>query len=467
MVGPNYYPPCIEEQVWFEPETDNVNDEPIVIDWWNTFQDPILTALIEDVIRGNLSLKIAQERILEARALRGIAFAPLFPWIGANASYTTFQDSLNSPGGEPFFVAQGIAERRNEVYDANFDAFWELDIFGGKRRALQAANARLGSSIASKRDVLLSAIAETARNYFELRGFQKRLYLLNKNATLQENTLDLVKKKNAIGLAREVDVTRAKALLENTRSQIPDLEADLQATSYRISVLTGRDPLALNTFLKEERPLLIPEDVIPIGLRSDVLRRRPDVQFAEREFAAATADIGVAIAKLFPSFTLTGDYGFLSAGTLGNLFTPRSETWIFNGLIHFPIFEGGRLLANVHLQQALQSQAGIEYCRTILLALEDAEGAIIRYSKERETRQRRQEEVKAAKKSVQLLRSLYQKGLTDFLDVLLAEREQTSAEDNLAQSETRVLTQLVSLYKSLGGGWESFECSEINQNQTR
>lgn len=458
MVGPDYSPPCIPEEEWVSEEEDVAPDKPIDIAWWEVFDDPLLSELIEDVAFGNFTLQEARERVCEARALRAIAFAPLLPWFGANASYTNTQLSLNAPNGEGFFVASGIAKRQNEIYETNFDAFWELDVFGGQRRAFEAATDRVGAAIASRRDVLLTVIAETARNYFELRGFQKRLALLQKNADLQKNTLDLVQKKFDIGLAREVDITRAEALLENTRAQIPDIEGSIQTTSYRISVLTGREPGTLYDCLKVAKPLKIPDQIVPIGMRSDILRRRPDIQLAERELASATAEIGVAVAKLYPSFTLTGDYGVLSANTIRRLFTERSETWFFNGLIHIPIFEGGRLVANVKLNESIQMQALFGYQDTVLRALEEAESSLVRYSREQETFALRQAEVNAADRSSQLLRHLYKNGLTDFLDVLVAEREQTSAEDNLAQSETKVLTNLIALYKSLGGGWEVFDC---------
>jgi len=458
MVGPNYTPPCIPEEKWATKEDDASPGEPIDIAWWTVFDDPLLSALIEDVAYGNFTIQEARERVCEARALRAIAFAPLLPWVGANGSYTNSQVSLNGPNGEGFFVASGIARRQNEIYEANFDALWELDVFGGQRRAFEAATDRVGAAVASRRDVLLSVIAETARNYFELRGFQKRLSLLRKNARLQENTLNLVQKKYDIGLAREVDITRAKALLENTRAQIPDLKGRVQTASYRIAVLTGRMPGALYECLKEERSFNIPEQIVPIGLRSEILRRRPDVQLAERKLASSTAEIGVAVAKLYPSFTLTGNYGVLSANTIRQLFNERSETWLLNGLVHIPIFEGGRLVANVKLNESIQMQALFRYQDIVLQALEDAESSLVRYSREQETLALRKAEVRAADQSTLLLRHLYENGLTDFLDVLVAEREQTSAEDNLALSETKVLTNLVSLYKSLGGGWEVFDC---------
>ncbi len=454
MVGPHYTPPIICDEPWFGEEETIDEGAPIDVKWWNAFNDPVMSELVEEVATGNLTIQAARERVLQARALRQIALAPLFPWFGANGNYNSSQVSLNGPNGEPFFISTGIARRTNEVYDVNFDAFWELDVFGGKRRAAEAACAEIGFEIASLRGAVLTAVAETARSYIELRGAQKRLALLKKNAKLQEHTLTLVTNKKNLGLAREVDVTRARALLEGTLAQIPDLEGRVQTISYRLSVLTGREPGSLYAALREERPLPCSDDVIPVGLRSEILCRRPDVQQAERQLAAATAEIGVATARLFPSFTLTGDYGYLSANRLSDLITGNSVNWFFDALIRQPLFEGGRLRAEVRLNQFIQSEAAVNYQETVLLALEDAEGALVRYGREREARERRLEEVKAAERSTTLLENLYENGLTDFLDVLVAQREQTQAEDNLAISETAVLTDLVSLYKALGGGWE-------------
>ena len=453
-VGPDFMRPDVQIKGWIAQQ----NQQDVITAWWRVFNDPVLDDLIEDVAQDNLDIQIARARIAESRALKGIARAPLLPNFGSDGSLSRTKQSENNP---QFIQAPGIdIPQIQETYKAGFDASWEIDLFGGNRRALEAASARLGSAEALRRDVVLSVLAETARNYVTLRGGQKRLTLLKKNADLQAQTADLVSKQVKIGIARDVDLARAQAQLENTRAQIPAVEAQIRNTAYRLAVLTGRQPVALLEVLEASAPLPAPEEVIPVGLKSDLLRRRPDIQIAERELEAATADIGVAVAELYPSFNLTGSFGYLAADSLGDLIKGASEQWFFTPFIDFPIFKGGRLRANIKAAEARESQAALDYEQTVLRALEETESALVSYAKEQETRARLRRSVEASVRAANLAGKLYDKGLADFIDVLQAERDLSMAENNLVKSETRVLTNLIALYKALGGGWEVFENEE-------
>ncbi len=458
-VGPDYSFPTFETKEWIEQPQSN---EATMTDWWRVFDDPILSGLVAKVGKDNLDIEIARARIAEARALRGVARSPLLPSIGVSSAFTRNKQSLNNP---QFIQAPGIdIPQIQNTYDAGFDASWEIDLFGGNRRALEAATARLEGTEALRNNVILSVVAETARNYIELRGNQKRAALLKRNAELQQQTVDLVKASFESGLSREIDVTRADAQLANTQALIPNLEAEIRAGSYRLAVLTAQQPGELFSLLEQNKPLPAPREVVPLGLQSDLLRRRPDIQIAERNLAASNADVGVAVAELYPSFNLTGSIGFLAASS-GNLFESASESFLLSPFINFPIFEGGRLRAQIDAAEARNSIAATQYEQTVLRALEETESSLIRYAKEQETREKLEQAVSASKRSAQLSNILYEKGLTDFIDVLEAERALTSTQDALVQSETRALTNLTALYKSLGGGWELFAEKKQAGNQ--
>ena len=303
-VGPDYTKPVREDSGWVNSE----NSGPIKTDWWNVFDDLILAELVEEVAADNQDIAIAEQRVREARALRRAADAAFLPSLGGQGSFRRSRQSLNNPN---FIQVPGfdLIPQSQSVYEAGFDASWELDLFGGNRRASEAAKARIEGATASKRDIVLSVIAETARNYIELRGNQARAMLLQRNAALQRQTYNLVKVRLESGLSREVDTLRAEAQLEETLSLIPNIEAEVRAAAYRLAVLTGREPQALLARLSGDKPLPVPDEIVPLGLKSDLLRRRPDIQVAERNLAATTADVGVAVADLYPSFNLTGTAG--------------------------------------------------------------------------------------------------------------------------------------------------------------
>ena len=452
-VGPDFEQPTMQVDSWVSPRSAE-QQQATNITWWQVFNDPMLDELIQQVATSNLDIATARQRVLEARAMRGVARSSLLPSIGSSGGYSRRKLSENDPN---FIQAPGVdISQIQNVYDAGFDASWEVDLFGGNRRALESATATLEGIEALRRSVVLSVLAETARHYVELRSQQKQIALLRRNAELQQETLTLVKASYDSGLSRNVDVTRAKAQLANTEALIPNIEADIRATSYQIAVLTGQQPGALWNVLKTSKPLPAPQEVVPLGLKSDLLRQRPDIQRAEKNLAAATADVGVAVARLYPSFNITGGIGFLAADT-GDLFESASETFLFSPFINFPIFEGGRLRAQIKAAEARNSIAAIAYEQTVLNALAETESALIRYAKEQETRVKRRDAVEASKQSVQQINALYEQGLTQFINVLDAERVLTESQQALVQSETQALTKLITVYKSLGGGWQIFE----------
>lgn len=413
--------------------------------WWNAFGDLKLSSLIERATKGNLDLKKAQARIREARARRSVAKADFFPTLNATGSATRSRSSDDT--GNPM---------TNDLYAAGFDASWELDIFGGVRRSVEAAQANLEASQEDQRNVLVSLLAEVAINYVDVRIYQARLNVAQANLKTQEETHQLTVWRNQAGLSDELAVQQARLNLENTRSIIPTLRTGLEEAMNRIAVLLGEQPGNVHGELKNQEPIPVASRNIAVGVPIDVLRRRPDVRKAERDLASQTAKVGVATADLYPKFKISGTITIgLNAFSVGDLFSSGGSTYSFGPSITIPIFAGGSIRNNIEVQSATQEQYLIAYETTILNALEEVENALVTFSQEQSRKQSLADATAAAKQAAELAKTKYEAGLTDFTTVLDAERSLLSIEDELAQSEGQVTTNLIRLYKALGGGWES------------
>lgn len=420
--------------------------------WWKTLGDEQLDSLIERAVRSNNDLKAAEARVRAARALRGVAAADFLPTIGSSASYNTARRSRNAMSSPNALVD-------TDTYQAGFDASWEIDIFGGKRRALQAASADLQAIQEDRRAVLVSLLAEVARNYIEYRGAQLRLSIARQNIQAQQETVDITQMRFDKGLAGELELTQARALLASTQSQVPPLESALKQSSHRLAVLLGLQPDALETELAAAAPIPRTPPEVPAGLPSDLLLRRPDVRRAERQLASATARIGVAKAELFPKFYLTGAAGYQSFEA-GNLIEPASKMWSAGPSVRWRLLEFPRLSAQIKAQTAQQEQVLLQFQQIVLLSLEDVENALVAYDKEKERYRALRESAESSKRSVELSNELYLKGVGDFLTVLVNQRALYATQDALAQSERATTQNLVALYKALGGGWEPSSTSK-------
>jgi NodT family efflux transporter outer membrane factor (OMF) lipoprotein len=394
------------------------------------------------VAKGNLDLKKAQAKIREARARRGVARAGFFPTLNATGSANRSKSSDDSGG------------MTNDLYAAGFDASWELDIFGGVRRSTEAAQANLEASREGLRDVLVSLLAEVAKNYVDVRTYQARLAVAEENLKSQEETYQLTVWQSQAGLTDELTVQQARYNLENTRSNVPTLRTGLEEAMNRIAVLLGEQPGKIHEELTKREHIPVTPLNIAVGVPADVLRRRPDIRKAERNLASQTATVGVAVADLYPKFTLSGTIG-LEALSTGNLFSSGSRTYGFGPSITIPLFAGGSIRQNIEVQSALQEQYLIAYKTTVLNALEEVENALTAYAEEQHRKQTLTDAAAAAKQAAELAKNKYQSGLTAFSDVLDAQRSLLSFEDELAKSEGTVTTNLISLYKALGGGWKS------------
>lgn len=450
-VGPDYVRPDTSlSTTWHSELKGGLIAEEIspqtLAEWWYTLNDPELSSLIERAVTGNLDLKNAWARVREARARRGIAKAGLFPTLDASGS-ATWTESNNDTG-------TNRTSQTSDLYTASFDAGWEIDIFGGVRRSIEAAEADIGASQEDLRDVLVSLLAEVAVNYIDLRTFKSRLSIAESNLESQNETYQLTLWRYQAGLSDELSVQQARYNLENTRGQLPTLRTGKEEALNRIAVLLGEQPGEVHSLLEHQGSMPVIPLTLAIGIPADVLRNRPDVRRAERELAAQSARIGVATADLYPKLTLSGSIGF---ETLKMNASPTSQTWsssVGPG-ITWAIFRAGAICQNIEVQSALHEQALIVYEAAILSALEDVENALVAYAEEQNRRDNLQEAAQAAQKAAELAKLNYESGLTDFNNVLDAQRSLLTFQDQLAQSNATVTSNLVRLYKALGGGWKS------------
>ena len=348
----------------------------------------------------------------------------------------------------------GLPGVGTDLYQVGFDASWEIDVFGGTRRSVEAADAETAAALEDHRFVLLSLLAEVADAYISLRGLQQRVDLATRTLTAQRETLKLIQDRFNAGLSTNLDISRQRALVATTLADIPPLAAQVRVQVNRLAILLGREPGFLSQQLLQPGKLPPVPPEVPVGVPSDLLRRRPDIRRAERRLAAATARIGMATADLFPKFSLTGTFG-LDASNFSDLAEWNSRYFSIGPGISWNVFDGGRIRANIAVQNELTEQALLDYRLTILQSIQEVEDGLTRYRTEQSRRAALAEAVAANEASVRLARDEYTQGLTDLLTILDAQRQLFSSQDQLAQSQQLVTTNLISLYKSIGGGWEA------------
>jgi outer membrane protein, multidrug efflux system len=464
MVGPDYKRPEAkvpaawngQEAVTPATPSKTTTDPAAVAQWWTVFHDPSLSSLVEMAVRANLDLRLAEARIRQARAALGVAGGPLYPEIDANLQYQRSSKSTSQAVGGGGVGPSGLATTGafSELFQVGLDASWEIDIFGGIRRNIEAAGADLQASVEDRRDVLVTLVGDVGNNYLSLRGLQQQLAVARKNLEAQKKTAAIIRRRFEVGTVSKLDLVNADAQVASTASQIPTLESQARAAIYSLGVLLGREPAALEKDLIKAGPIPPNPPAVPVGLPSELIRRRPDIRRSEAQLHAATARIGVATADLFPKFNLTGSMGVSSSDLtkLGNL--ANSKFWSFGPSVNWPIFAGGRIWWNIKLQDALAEQALLTYQKTVLTALQDVETALVAYAKEQDRRKALDEAVANNRQAVDLAMKLYIAGKTDFLNVTTAQLSLLVNENLLVQSIRTVDTNLIALYKALGGGWE-------------
>ena len=440
-VGPDYHPPVtqIPEQ-WQELNADNYSSstsQPGT--WWTLLGDPLLDSLVVRATTSNNNLKIAEANIREARAQRIIAAATGSLAGGASATSSRRSGNSSSTGGS------------QNLFQLGFDAGWELDIWGGVRRAVEAADADLAANREDLRDVLVSLQAEVVRNYIELRGGQMRLAATRSNIASQQKTVDLVKGRFEVGLGNELDLVQAQTQLSLLRAQVPALESSVRQSMHQLALLLGQSPERLLAELSPQADIPPIPSLLQIDLPSEMLRRRPDIRSAERRVAAATAGIGVSTAELFPKFSLIGLLG-LQSSNLSDLVASGSRYWSFGPVINLNIFDQGKARAGIEISEARRDSALAVYEQTVLTALTEVEDALVAFSKEKRTSEILREAVGSGRKAVRFANGLYETGLADFLNVLQSERALYQSEDQLVQSDQRLALAMVSIFKALGGG---------------
>jgi multidrug efflux system outer membrane protein len=443
-VGPHYRaPPIAPALVRNAQSTAFVAQTPEAL-WWQEFEDGELDALVRRALAGNLDLRSAFDRVSAARAVfveRNLDYAP---HVQLDAAYSHFDQQ--QPGFGP--------GRINAQSDSlGFDAAWEIDLFGHVRRSVEAARADLDAERANYQDAQVTVAAEVARNYFELRGAQKRLAVARENLATEHQTLELTQLLDETGRGSELDVQRSRARLKATEATIPPLTAAEKQAAYRLAVLLSERPGQLD---EELRPAAVATyaKALPIGDPTELLRRRPDVRAAERQLAAATARVGVATADLFPRVNVTGFVGFLS-GDVGKLFSTgagnNSRAWSVTPTISWAAFDFGSVHARLRASEAQSDAAAANYQKVVLTALEDTENSFVAYSSRQAQLKSLSEQAQASHRAADIAEIQYREGVADFLVLLDAQRTQLDAEDGVAQAETAVNVSVVAIYKALGG----------------
>lgn len=446
-VGPDYRRPEVATSDQFVGvDTAQFSTADVERDFWKAFNDEQLNEIIERALVANHDIRIATARLREARALRGEAKLDFAPTVQGSAGYTKARASERQIAPAP------NADREQDFYDSGFDAFWELDFFGRVRREVEASSAEVQSAEAGVYATQVSVTAEVARNYFELRGAQQQLAVARRNADNQGETVRITTARLDAGRGTQLDSSRAHAQLSATLATIPDLEAGVTRSMLRLGVLTGQAPEALLPQLSAARALPTLPVAHDIGTPELLLRRRPDIRVAERNLAAATAEIGVAVGDLFPRITFLGRWGF-DAVNRGDLGESGSESYSFGPSISWAAFDLGRVRQKVKQREAATDRALATYEQTVLQALEETDASLTTYSKAIVKQQHLQDSAAASLEASKLARARYENGVADFLTVLDAERTSLAAEDQLARSETQTATALLATYKALGGGF--------------
>jgi NodT family efflux transporter outer membrane factor (OMF) lipoprotein len=464
-VGPNYQRPDVAVPDHFGATTRPATEHVDFARWWTTFGDPQLDGLIDRAVAGNLDLKTAAARIREARAQRGVVAADNQLQINGTGSYRRSRSSENAfsvsgsdpgggtgVGGGNSFGTFNPPGSETDLFQAGFDASWEIDVFGGVRRNVEAAEADISAQVEAARDTYVSLCAEVARNYLELRGYQQQIEIAKRNVKIQQDAVEVAQAKARLAGGSELDVARAQAQVAGTQAAIPTFEMQRDQAAHRLAVLLGMEPRALVAELDAVKPIAKGPPEVPPGLPSELLRRRPDVRRAERELAAATARVGVATADLYPKFSITAALG-LESEHFKSWGDYASRFWNIGPGVSWSLFDAGRIRSNIRVQNEREQRSLYAYQASILTALEDVENALTAYAKEQARRQLLAESVDKNRRAVELANTLFKGGTRDFLNVIDAQRALATSEDLLVQSDRLIATDLVALYKALGGGW--------------
>ncbi len=479
-VGPNFEAPSPAAPVsWLAdkpaPAASVPVAETIQPDWWNAFGDPELTSLVVRAASANLDIQAAAARVAESRAQLRVAGAAEYPDINGNASYTREYQSpkgviglLGGSGSTPATGTNGQGGKQGgipesllgpnglppfDLFQYGFDATWEVDLWGRVRRIVENAGASAEAQAFARRDTTLSTVAEVARDYLQLRGTQETLRITRDNLANEQRSADITAERARKGFVQDLDLENARAQAAATAAQIPQLEQQQAQLINAIGLLVGELPRALEPELLTSRPIPPPPPRVPVGLPSELAKRRPDIREAEAELHAATAGIGAAKADFFPKITLSGSFA-IQATQFKNLGSWDAKSYSLGPSLSLPIFNGGQLAGTLALREAEQREAAATYQKTVLSAFRDVDDALTAYTAEQRRHDQLEIAATASRKALDLANTRYVRGLTGYLDVLTAERGLLTNEQSLANSTATISTNLVALYKALGGGWD-------------
>lgn len=466
MVGPNYSPPQRTMPAAYGESGAGSTVQPTAapdpaaeeVRWWRRFNDAQLTSLVERAVAANNGVAVAEARLREARAGRQMVQSLLYPQFSVGASLLGFRGSRDS-----LDVPDGLLNLKGTLYQVGFDASWTLDVFGGIRRGVESARAHEQAVDAVRRGVVLMVASETARAYMELRGVQRELQVARTNLADQRQTLAVTEDRRRNGLASDLEVVRARTEVESTAAEIPPLEQAIRQYIHVLSLLLGLEPTALSGELEQAVPIPVVAGQLTVGVPSDLLRRRPDIQAVERQLAAATAQVGVATAELFPKVVLGGSAGFASRN-IGDLFDGSSSGYYATGpSINWTVFDGGRRKAGIALAEARVDAAKAAYEDTVLRAFREVESTLVAVDRTRARVDDLGRLSASAREAASIARRDYERGILDQLTVLDAQRQANRADMLLTQGEMSLAVETVTLYKTLGGGWEVAEPTPATQ----
>ncbi len=450
-VGPNYVRPSVDvAEQWIDADDPRIKTEPAAYrDWWTIFNDPVLNALVGVAYKQNLTLHAAGVRILEARAALGMAVGRQYPQTQeATGQISRIWVSENE---SPLPIAPPATAF--DLWRAGFDVGWELDFWGKLRRGVESANADLGASIANYDDILVSLVAEVAATYARIRTFEERLKVARENVEIQERSFRITDVRFRHGLVTELDVQQSKAVLWDTEASIPNLEGRLRQAHNALGVLLGVPPAEVQGILERAGPIPTAPPDVAVGMPVELLRRRPDIRRAERELAAQSARIGLAKSDFYPQIALAGSFN-LAAENAADVFKGSSFTGFAGPAFVWPLFNYGRITNHVRVQDARFQQLAVNYHNTVLRATQEVEDAIVAFLQAQEERRFLGESVDASKRSVDLALIQYREGFIDFTRVLQSQELLVRLQDRLAETTGAIVTNLIAVYKALGGGWQ-------------
>ncbi|MHB8284696.1 MAG: efflux transporter outer membrane subunit [Caulobacteraceae bacterium] len=487
-VGPNYHQPDIKTpSAYFEtrdagkaPLSRAVPAQADLSQWWKQFNDPVLNDLVVKALAQNLNLRAATDRLREARQSEIVAGAAGLPTVSANGTVARVNtnsksDLLSSVIGDAGTTtgAAGTAATAADsvstpshlnLFAANFDSTWEVDIFGGVRRGVEEAQANTQAAVWQRRDGEVSLTAEVANDYVMLRSLQAQIAIAQAEAKTQEANFTIIQQQAKTGFVTRLNVNQQTAQLESTVAQIPALQAQARVQIHALGVLLGMDPNALDSQLNPAAHLPAAPGELPVGLPSDLLLRRPDVRRAERQLAAATAGVGVQVANLYPKFNILAVGPAFASTTTNHLFDAGNAASLGAGMISWPIFEGGRIRAGIRSAKASADEAYLTYQQTILSALQNVEDDLARYASDQQRIIALRKSTDAADNSLTIARQQYQVGLVTYINILQAQETLLSDQNQLAQANAQLVQDMASLYTALGGGWSADEGAALRKS---